>query len=569
MNNSSRTPFGLLLAAVLLAAVFGGVSCKRSKGPTEAPAQAPKEPSLRLFVASTLAGAMEPCGCRKDMLGGVDHAAALIDKAKEEAPNAVVVGAGPMFFLNPQLTDEKRQQDLWKAHGIAKALRDMKLAAWAPGLNDLAAGTAELAKLRAESGAALISANAAIEGVDVQPARIVDAGDVKLGLAGVTKLPKAPGLELKGAKSALVAAKQKLQADGAKVLVALVAAPRGDALRLAEAVTGFHVMVVGKPSDRGEGNDAPTPPVFVGQTLVVEAPNHLQALAVVDLFIRGDELSFGDGSGIREAEQRASLERRIEELQRRIDKWKRSGKVSAKDLAARQADLEAKKKKLADLSKPGKPPTGSYFTYALRDVRERLGSNEQVLSRMRGYYKQVNEYNKLTFKNRKPAPVAEGKPTYVGGEACIECHEEAYAFWKTTGHAKAYETLEVDFKEFNLDCVSCHVTGYEKPGGSTVTFVENLKDVQCEECHGPGSIHVKEEDSDYITLTPAKTLCSKCHHPPHVADDWDVEQAWPHILGEGHGGEAQTKSDQGVGGNSNVAPPTGPTPVPAPTGTSG
>ena len=39
--------------------------------------------------------------------------------------------------------------------------------------------------------------------------------------------------------------------------------------------------------------------------------------------------------------------------------------------------------------------------------------------------------------------------------------------WDGTPHAHAYATLEKGFKEFNLDCVSCHVTGYGKPGGSS------------------------------------------------------------------------------------------------------
>lgn len=568
MNTFLRTTLGSLLAAALLVALVAGISCKRPKEPTEAPAEAPKEPSVRLYLVSTLAGAMEPCGCRKDMLGGVDHAAALIEGAKGQAPHSVVLGAGPMFFLNPQLTAEKRQQDLWKAHGIASALRDMNLAAWAPGVNDLAEGVQELAKLRAEAGAKIVAANLSIQGVPTVSTHVVEVGGVKLGLTGISQLPNAPGLELREAKPALEAARAELQRRGADVFIALLAVDRGDALRLAEAVSGFHVLVVGKPLDKGESNDAPTPPVLVGDTLVAQAPNHLQSLAVVDLFIRGKQLTFADGSGIREAERRTGLERRVKELETRIAEWKKSGKVAAKDLAAREADLAAKRKQLAALNENDTPPKGSFFKYELRDVREGLGSNQQVLARMRDYYKQVNQHNKLAFKDRKPEPAASGEAHYVGGQRCIECHEEAHEFWKTTGHAKAYETLEVDFKEFNLDCVSCHVTGYEKPGGSTVTFVENLKDVQCEECHGPGSIHVEKEDDEYITLTPEKTLCAKCHHPPHVADDWDVDEAWKHIIGEGHGGEAAAAPTEPAGG-STVVPPGAPPPNPAPLGTSG
>ena len=71
------------------------------------------------------------------------------------------------------------------------------------------------------------------------------------------------------------------------------------------------------------------------------------------------------------------------------------------------------------------------------------------------------------------------------------CHEEARKVWDKTAHARAYATLSKEFKEYNLDCVSCHVTGYEKPGGSTVTLNDIARDVQCEECHGPGQAHAK------------------------------------------------------------------------------
>jgi Cytochrome c554 and c-prime len=121
--------------------------------------------------------------------------------------------------------------------------------------------------------------------------------------------------------------------------------------------------------------------------------------------------------------------------------------------------------------------------------------------------------------------------------SCAACHEEEDRFWRTTPHAHAYATLARDNKEFNLDCVSCHVTGYEKPGGSTVTHVSKLKDVGCEVCHGPGTLHASEpKRRDLIRRTPERSLCaSECHHPPHVNPGWDVEGAWAKIVGPGHG----------------------------------
>jgi len=96
--------------------------------------------------------------------------------------------------------------------------------------------------------------------------------------------------------------------------------------------------------------------------------------------------------------------------------------------------------------------------------------------------------------------------------------------------------LSTQFKEFNLDCVSCHVTGYEKPGGSTVTVNEKLRSVQCEECHGPGSAHAKSPAvPGLISASPKLESCvSGCHHPPHV-EGFDPQVAKQFIIGPGHG----------------------------------
>jgi Cytochrome c554 and c-prime len=148
----------------------------------------------------------------------------------------------------------------------------------------------------------------------------------------------------------------------------------------------------------------------------------------------------------------------------------------------------------------------------------------------------VNDANKVAFADRKPKAPAKGDAGYVGVEACTNCHDDARKVWDGTSHARAYATLEKGFKEFNLDCVSCHVTGYDKPGGSTVTFVDKLKDVQCEECHGPGSLHARKPDKKgLITLKPDPQSCvSQCHHPPHV-ENFDPVAKMELILGPGHG----------------------------------
>jgi RecJ-like exonuclease len=127
-----------------------------------------------------------------------------------------------------------------------------------------------------------------------------------------------------------------------------------------------------------------------------------------------------------------------------------------------------------------------------------------------------------------------GQPSYVGVHVCAGCHGAAKVFWDTTRHASAYPTLSFQNKQFNLDCVSCHVTGYDKPGGSSVTHVANLENVQCEVCHGPGSLHAASPKVDPPNKHPKEDLCLACHHPPHV-EEFDAKAKMSEILGPGHG----------------------------------
>jgi RecJ-like exonuclease len=147
----------------------------------------------------------------------------------------------------------------------------------------------------------------------------------------------------------------------------------------------------------------------------------------------------------------------------------------------------------------------------------------------------VNEHNQVAFADRLPPPRKGDQPTYVGVEVCTKCHDDARAFWDKTKHSHAYKTLSDQSKEFNLDCVSCHVTGYEQPGGSSVTHVDKLESVQCEVCHGPGSKHsAAPKKVAQPVKKPKSDLCVSCHHPPHV-EAFDAKAAMDEIIGPGHG----------------------------------
>jgi len=539
-----RVTHAALAAAVstfaLLAACDG---CHRGTGKGDAGtvvAEAGK-PTVRLYVVSDLAGALEPCGCQKDMLGGVDHLGGLV--AKESASgikDAVLVTVGPTFFMDETIKPERLEQDGWKAEAIAAGLKSCGLGAVTPGKNDWAGGAKMMGKLRDASGAPFVAANLSGEASAAIVKEVVrDYAGVKVAFLGVT-LPKSPkgapeGLVIDDATKALSAAAKKARADGARVVVGLAALERGDAIRAAEAVPELDVLAIGSPFSEGEANDNPKPPRFVGPVLVVQPSNHLTRVSVVDLFVR-DNGRFSDGSGLANAAEVTDLDTQIDDLQKRIVNWEKDPTVPKSDIDAQKKRLAAMKDKLAKAKVPPPTPTGSFLRYQLVDVRDTLGKEPQATAAMKAYYERVNAFNKDKFKDKKAPPPPKGEAYYVGQENCSPCHTAAFEVWKKVGHSHAYKTLSDAAKEFNLDCVGCHVTGYDKPGGSTVTDLlsPDLKNVQCESCHGPGSKHVVDPTSNSLASEPEEQVCVGCHHPPHT-DVFDYKARKEKILGPGHG----------------------------------
>jgi hypothetical protein len=520
-----------LVAAVSVAACNG---CRPSKS-----AEGPK-PTLRLYLVSNVAGALEPCGCVRDQLGGLDHVAALMTQGKKTAPDSVMVEAGPLYFLDPVIHEERKPQELAKAQTIAEILKGLDFVGEAPGRNDWALGDTTLADLSTRSAGAELACNARPQGTLFHASLVREVAGVKIGFIGVAQPDKsdigAPlTVTFETPADAVRAEVKALQAQGAQVLIAVAAVGRGEAKRIADVAPELTAIVVGAPAQGGEENTDAPPPELVGDVLIAETSNHLQTVGALDLFVRNGSFKFRDGTGIALGQKRKELERRIDELHGKIADWERDPKIAPKDVTARKNDLVKLEAERKALDETPAPKEGSFFQYRVLEVRESLGSDEGVKKQFLAYYKKVNDTNRVVFANRMPPVASPGAPSYAGIDTCVPCHAGPKAVWDKTAHAHAYKTLSDEFKELNLDCVSCHVTGYEQPGGSSVTHVEKLKDVQCEVCHGPSSLHVANPTQVRPPVArPGADKCVSCHHPPHV-HSFDATAKLPEILGPGHG----------------------------------
>ncbi len=524
--------FACLITALSALSACNG--CRPAPTPPIEAAQDGK-PTARLYLVSDLAGALEPCGCVKDQLGGMDHFGALVRSDEAQAPAYATLSAGPLFFMDPDLDGEKRGQDLAKAETIAQALGTLKLLAFAPARNEWAGGDATLENLKKASGAELLFANGAKTAVAVR-----EVGGIKVGLVGVATPSTAkegkplPDVKETAVADAVRAGLAELEKQGAQVTILLASVGRGEAKRLADTFPKLLAILVGSPGGAGEANTQAPPAERVGDVLIVETGNHLQSVGVLDLHVRDKSYTFADGTGLEATRKREALAARIDELRKKIASWEADPAIAKADVDARRAELQKLESERAELDKTPPPAKGSFYRFAIREVRQSMGADKAMTEKLAGYYKRVNEENKKAFADKKPRPAGKDEASYVGIDACTNCHEEPRKVWDQTAHAHAYKTLSDQFKEFNLDCVSCHVTGYEKPGGSTVTAVASLKDVQCEVCHGPGSKHMKSPEKVAMPIAkPGADTCLACHHPPHV-HEFDAAAKMKLVLGPGH-----------------------------------
>lgn len=114
--------------------------------------------------------------------------------------------------------------------------------------------------------------------------------------------------------------------------------------------------------------------------------------------------------------------------------------------------------------------------------------------------------------------------TYVGTDACADCHEEQCSnFKKYAKKAKSAHSIQIMApkltKQELQECFGCHTTGYGKPGGF-VSFEKTpqLADAGCEVCHGPGSEHIESGGDKTLIHNPELAECKSCHNEDRIAN---------------------------------------------------
>jgi cytochrome c554/c'-like protein/calcineurin-like phosphoesterase family protein len=156
-----------------------------------------------------------------------------------------------------------------------------------------------------------------------------------------------------------------------------------------------------------------------------------------------------------------------------------------------------------------------------------LGSKVPLSPRMTELYEVYNqEIEELFFaslsqrKNKK-------KKLFATEAVCKTCHPKAHNTWQRSRHGNAYSTLRKVNKAFDPECLACHVTGWNQPGGFISEIdTPGLKNVQCEVCHGPALKHSEAPSTGFGQ--DARQACKNCHVKNH-SPRFDFDTYWEKI----------------------------------------
>jgi Cytochrome c554 and c-prime len=155
---------------------------------------------------------------------------------------------------------------------------------------------------------------------------------------------------------------------------------------------------------------------------------------------------------------------------------------------------------------------------------------------------------------------------FAGSETCADCHTAATAVYLKTPHHHATQTL-VDLvppRNFDPECLSCHVTGWDPQkyfpyisGYTSLKETPQLVGNGCENCHGPAARHVAAENGEIdvdqseleslraalrLKIVPNEgnkegqvfdkgkvvQMCIECHDLDN-SPDFDFQLYWPHV----------------------------------------
>ena len=396
-------------------------------------------------------------------MGGLARRATAVMRERDEDPDLLLLSAGD-FSGRPQILD------MYTARFIAEAMADMGYTAVAIGERELNHGIRAIEET-AVAELPLICANLYYEGERCFPASVVKkVNGWKIGIVAVLdENPRdAVEIELRDAVSQGNAAIEYLRGNGCDMIVLLAHMRRERLIEVLPSFTGVDLVIRGHAGEREHvsGDCADT------------LSGGLEDLGIPVVFA-------GDRGRV-------------------IGKIVLEADGDGKPIVARSEVVEL------DHSIPDDPDVAAAVKEFGREqaVRAREMKLKEFLAR-----------DETTGRIREH---------FLGLDTCRKCHAALVDDFLLSRHFRAFETLRARGEDTNPKCIVCHTTGHGQFGGYSPAREEkegiNLQGVQCEACHGQGTIHSRE--GAYVKT--ATKSCRRCH-THEWSPDFDFTTFWKRI----------------------------------------
>lgn len=531
-----KCPIWLIALSLLLS--FGGCTKKRDLAHLQylQPFASVSDDSLFVVFSSSIEGYVQSCGCTSAPLGDIARFAQVYKDIQAISKKPVLfIDAGNLLFDSPSRNAADLCQDNARIKLLLGVFKDLGLSQTIVGPMDDARGSAYRENWYKQMGLEAF----------VKPTsdRLITINNNKVGLIGIKESAS------KDAVQKVVAQLKKNKAD---LIVALSQRPKAEALTFFENFAGIDVVIQGQTEDFSAarpqrlgingplflqgGRQEHYFPIFIAQNLKKRGENPL----VVD-----------DRAYIHSAETEL-IKSRIKSLKAQAED---AEKTRAQFLHQRIAIAEQDLRSLEEKNQKMKPLAEASLLFQAIPLSKNVDPLPAVKNAILAYEKNIPALVAECEKNLECPKSLPNEPVYVGAQACKACHQQAYDVWQKAvyfsegqdeagqsikrqmGHSKAWLTLVEVNKDKDRSCIGCHSIGFMQPGGyCKASDVDFRKDVQCESCHGPGSLHAQSGDKRQIAKPTEKT-CRGCHHVPHIEkyENFNFEQRLHKILGPGHG----------------------------------
>lgn len=474
------------------------------------------KPDLALILTGEQHGYLQPCGCSRPQLGGLVRRYNFIQTLKERGWPIVAVDLGDIVDHKPRRATEP--QVMMKYLASMKALNKMNYIGTALGLDEIELRLDDvLANYALNSGPVPVMGANFVEKytdgkqVDAIKSWVVGGGKDGAPRVGVVSIVSPtvihkiqtfdPTLQFQGTKEVLPGVLKTLDKQKPDLLVLLYQGTVEEARACAAGFPQFHVILhtcrESEPSDKPERvGDKNTGPLLIG---VGHKGRHIGVLGAY-----------------------------------------RTGN------AAKPFDLHYQR---VALGEEYETPEGKEAGHPIMDLMENYAAD----------VKNANFVAKQP-QRKHPLQVVYPDAKYVGSLDCRGCHGAEYKVWDASRHSTAFHSLEEakkpSLRQFDPECVVCHVVGYGYQTGYTDEKKSFLHDVGCESCHGPGSQHIKEiktnrngkddlairalmnpnkynpnetEQQATDRLNRIDQSCQQCHDTDNDVH-WDFKKKWPSIV---------------------------------------